>query len=114
MKAIEPVIRNVDIIREILLRASVEEDFEPKGGLAEEHTALLIDLGYLAGQYLQESEGRLSYIEVMGLTRKGRALLEAVRNEAVWRKTKRKMGDTIDRMPLEKVREAAEEVVRHA
>ena len=105
--------RNVDIVREILQTASVQEQFQPKNDLTTQHAVLLIDLGYLAGWYVQENDGRLSYIDVMGLTGKGRALLEAVRDEAVWRKTKHKMGDSLDRAPLEKIRAAAEEVLRH-
>lgn len=104
--------RNVDIVREILLRASRQEYFEPQNDLATQHAVLLIDLGYLAGVYVPEEKGHIAYIEVMGLTSKGRALLDAVRNEAVWRKTKRMLGDGIDRAPLEAIRAKAEEVVR--
>ena len=109
-----PVKRNVDIVREILLRASREDHFEPPTQLAAQHAVLLIDLGYLQGWYIQEDEGKLSYIELAGLTGKGRALLEAVRNEAVWRKTKRVLADDIDRAPLEAIRATAEKLVRQS
>lgn len=106
-----PLKRNVDIVREILLRASREDHFEPPTPLAAQHTVLLIDLGYLEGWYIQEDEGKLSYVDVRGLTGKGRTLLEAVRNEAVWRKTKRVLADDIDRAPLEAIRVTAEKLV---
>lgn len=103
--------RDADLIRTILARAEEADDSTLRcadlvDGTHSEisvarHVHLLVEAGYLKANLLTlEGRGALSG-NIERLTWAGHEFIESARNETIWRKAKRKLGDTIGGVPFE-------------
>jgi hypothetical protein len=103
--------RDLDLIRTILARVEDADDFTVRcADLANDthdevsvarHVQLLEEAGYLKANLLTaEGRGALSG-NIERLTWAGHEFIESARNDTIWRKAKRKLGDTLGGVPFE-------------
>jgi Hypothetical protein (DUF2513) len=103
--------RDPDLLRTILARVEEADDFTVEcadlaDGTHDEasvarHVQLLEEAGYVKANLLTvQGEGALSG-NIERLTWAGHEFIDAARNDTIWRKAKRKLGDTLGGVPFE-------------
>ena len=114
--------RDFDLIREILLRVEQVDPEEPYifrweiDGYSEpvvlEHVKLLIDAGYVEGNYELSTAYHVMGTIVSRLTMKGHDFLDTMRDDTVWNRTKSKIQKATGTTSLEIVKEVAASIAR--
>lgn len=94
--------RDVDLLRTILLAVEAEQRLDEIEGYSREtvmaHVRLLSEAGFLAADD-QSTRRRLDFY-VSHITWSGYELLERMRNDSAWAKTKRFLAEKLQAMPF--------------
>ena len=115
--------RNWDTIRELLLEseslktdtALVLSNFDPeRGHEVSYHVVLLEEAGLINASVTKTFDGGPTHFHVYRLTWQGHELLDAIRNESIWIKTKSSIIDKGGAMTFDLVKSVAIELAKAA
>lgn len=117
--------RDFDLIRQMLLRIesqpadakitnSTFSDLCADNALISFHISLLRDEGWVIAAEIPKIRQHLPDYWILRLTAAGCDYLDAVRNDSIWDKTKRKIGEISETMPAEIIQSVAVDFIREA
>lgn len=114
--------RDMDYIRELLLKIEESEDFLTKDNCmicnkkmpeVEYHLSLLKDAGYIDGIFV-DADNHLHEAVIKGLTWDGQDYLDTMRDDQVWIKAKKVVKNTLGSTTLDLIKEVCHELSKKA
>lgn len=116
--------RNMDIVRHILLETEQAESYSLDSSrmTTEEwdsdevsyNAEIMVEAGLLDASVSQTLGRRYPEVLIKRLTWEGHDLLDTIRDDTVWTKTKAKLGETVGTAALEVVKAVAVSITRTA
>ena len=114
--------RDIDLLRVILMQVESEGQAEEPllhtmgiegldQALVNEHVKLLIDSGYLEGEYKYSTNNRILLTSIRGLTPKAYDFIDNIRNESLWRSIKERITATSGTASLPIIEHIAHQLV---
>ncbi len=117
--------RDIDLLRAILIQIESEGDpAEPlihsmavegyEQAVVNEHVKLLIDSGFVEGEYKYSTNNRILLTLIRGLTPKAYEFLDNIRNEQLWERIKERVTTTTGTASLGIIENFAHQVISAA
>ena len=114
--------RDLDLVRKILFRAEEippgthnQDNLEFDGydeATVSEHAILMDEAGLIEASFIGSARGIQTLDSLRRLLNPGHDMLNAIRNDTVWKRTKDKVGSTVGSTTLEVVKGVAEGITR--
>ena len=117
--------RDIDILRAILFQVEHEGDAEEplihslaiegvEQAIVNEHVKILIDSGYIEGEYKYSTNNRIMLTLVRGLTPKAYDFADNIRNDSLWRSIRERISATSGSASLPIIEQIAHQLVAAA